>query len=182
MRTPSPVKGGINEESALLPVRFTAAAVTHEQDLAVDSKTLVQLMLYSPESEVFTLQLFQPDGTELKDLDNYREDGEWPISSTGEVVKAPGWRIPTPQRGMWKARISHAEAGRVLRAGPAPKGHPDAYLFLWNDSTEKIFSHLGTYKWTKDQTVGITAQMFDASVGSLTRGRRPAVSASASTG
>ena len=47
---------------------------------------------------------------------------------------------------------------------------------LWNDSPEKIFSHVGTYDWEQGHTVGITAHLFDSSVNpTLVRGQRPSI-------
>jgi hypothetical protein len=59
-----------------------------------------------------------------------------------------------------------------------PAGHPDAYLFLWNDSKERLFSHFGTYSWTQQSTVGMTAHLYDSSIAgntNLARGQRPSV-------
>jgi hypothetical protein len=110
--------------------------------------------------------------------DDKREDGNWPISDdTGEFVIAPGWRFEKPVRGWWTAVLTTKKnlSRRVLRAGPPPTGRPDAYLLLWNDSPERLFSHLGTYWWNTGKTVGVTSNLFLQQEGVvLAKGEKPA--------
>ena len=133
----------------MLQVHFQADAVSHEQLLAVDSKKSFSIVLYSPESEKLSLELYEPDGTRVSNaaMDAHREDGEWPIGSTGQMVSAPSWRFSKPIRGFWRAIVTRKDK-TPLRTSTvaAPVGHPDAYMLLWNDSDEKIFAHLGTYR------------------------------------
>ncbi len=147
----------------------------------MDSKTEFQLVLYTPSAETLDLQLFRPDGKVVEGLDAHREDGKWPVGSSGQMVSAPGWRFEKPERGMWRAVVTQKNKGSLLRATAAPPvGHPDAYLFLWNDSEERIFSHMGTYWWAAGQTVGVVANMFVQKSGEqLERGVRPAALAGA---
>lgn len=79
------------------------------------------------------------------------------------MVKAIGWRFEKPARGYWSVTLTKKDrtafgANDVVTGNV---GHPDAYLFLWNDSPERLFSYFGTYLWTTNSTVGVAAHLYD---------------------
>ncbi len=135
-------------------------------------------------------QMSFPNGTAVPNLDAHREDGNWPISDTGQMITAPGWHFDKPVRGMWTVTLTkkvpaalvcvlfaQARAAQDGSAFPALErratGHPDAYLFVWNESPYLMFSHLGTYAWTLNSTVGVTAQLYNTKQNAgLARGAR----------
>lgn len=174
-RTPSPLNAALREESALLPVRLTAGQVSFTQKLAVDSATMFEVMLYlPPAADALSLALFYPNGTAVGDLAPYKQNGQWPVSSTGQMVTAPGWRFVNPPRGMWTAVLTRTDRLPFARVAAPGAGHPDAYLFLFNDSPHRLFSHFGTYAWTQQSVVGVAAQLYDATANpTLVRGQRP---------
>lgn len=105
-------------------------------------------------------------------------NGAFPVSDTGQTVAAPGWRFEKPARGYWTATLSKKDGSAFLDSEIAAPtaGHPDAYLFLWNESPEQVFSHMGTYSWTINSTVGVTAHLINKPANrKLQRGERPAV-------
>jgi hypothetical protein len=133
-------------------------------------------MLYSPEPDL-ELQLYFPNGTAVEMAD-HQLDGSWLSDDGGDEVGAVGWRFTEPTRGWWTALVK-SRSGKPLHKKKDSKSNVEAYLLIWNDSKERLFSHLGTYWWNTGRQVGVTSNLFALKDEGVERGVRPQVLASA---
>jgi hypothetical protein len=174
-KLPDPTAGALTGESALLSVQFfsnstSSALVDSQTDLDVDSTTAWAFSVLSPYAEQLTIALTDPTG-KVWDTSKYLYRDSFALGDDIVAVPADSYYISAPfPVGKWSLSITSS----VPLTRTVQSATNDAVVLVWNENDVKLYAHLVSYEMAVDNTIGLTARLYDATANPSTRLGAPA--------
>lgn len=157
-----PALSGIRSHAAMIPVSFSQGKDglwSWAGNLPVDSTENVALMILSPNSAAWSVQVTQPSGKAVL-LNETAVIADVTHESTtlsiGEMNGYPAevYRFGQAETGSWQVHIATTQSG-------VRDGYPDGYILLSSKSDYQLYTHLSTHNLTVGSQVGLVTYAYN---------------------
>jgi hypothetical protein len=160
VQLPSPETNGVRSRSAMVPVtlRQDGAEWVWKEDVIVDGRSELSLMLLAPDAEAWQLSVQTPGKKAVALTSKFTEmDVAQRTASVGvgdNQFEGQLYSVAEPNAGKWSVQIT-------TEAAPVAAKEVDGYLVVSSDSSYQLYSHLSSYDLLAGNEIGLVTQVYD---------------------